>query len=130
MRISTEWRAVSVLVGFSLVLGLLGPVFSFNLLAPSPAEAADTLFSDGFEDNDDDFPNWDSADPKWKTVDNAVAAHSGDIRAEVNGNTSGDDILLKSESTEGYDNIDLTYWYRVESFEEDDDVYVEWFDGD
>ena len=86
-----------------------------------------TLFSDGFES--DDFSNWDFVDsPKWDTVGNPANSHSGDVRAEVKGSTGHeDDVLRKAQPTLGYENITLSYSYKVkEALENGDHVYVEW----
>lgn len=89
---------------------------------------APTIFSGGFEAGD--FSVWTSADsPKWNTTSGGPTdEHSGDARADVKGPTGeDDDILLKNVSTVGYENLTLSFWYKIKSaLEEDDHVYVEW----
>lgn len=97
------------------------------LFFPALVLAAD-IFSDGFESGN--FSNWTLVGQNWNIVNsNAPYAHSGSQRAEVKGNVS-DSILLKQISTANYQNITLSYWYKIgESLEDADHVYVEWFDG-
>ncbi|MBI2099859.1 MAG: hypothetical protein HYT48_00785 [Candidatus Vogelbacteria bacterium] len=96
-------------------------------LALTPVLATATLFSDGFES--DDFSNWSISDPittKWVTVNNADGAHGGNIRAKVTGNTTLD-FLSRSQSTSGFENISLSYYYKVnDGLESDDHLLTQW----
>lgn len=103
-----------------IAIGVFG-VFLFT----SNVTAHGDLFNDGFES--EDFSSWDSADEKWEV--SSTNAHSGSEKAVVKGNTSpSEDILLKSLSTEGHENITVSFYYKTDSLEEDDDDYVafEW----
>lgn len=120
---------------------LTGLIAVFVMIALSysvlTSAAAISLFSDGFEE---DFDNWSSVDsPKWDTASGgSTDRHSGEARADVKGNTNdendeedGDILLVEDISTSGYENIELTFWYKIKkSLEEDDHVYVEWSNGD
>ena len=105
----------------------------FMTIAPLPfplfvAQAADTLFSDGFESGD--FSAWNSFQtPQWAV--STGGANSGSYRAEIQGDTgSSDDIISKAVSTVGYGSVTLRYWYKVAAgLESNDYVKVEWYDG-
>lgn len=106
-----------------LVLAVIG-VLSVFLFALN-VTAHNNLFNDGFE-SEDEFGNWDSADNKWDVIFNEEGAHSGEGRAKVKGNTQeGGEILLKSLSTEGHENVVIDFWYKSDSLEEDDEDSVE-----
>lgn len=110
-----------------LILAIIFFVAGFFTLISFNARAiAPTIFSDGFES--DNFSNWTSADSKWGTTSGgATDEHSGEARADVKGNTSGEDVLLKNISTAGHENLTLNFWRKIKSaLEEDDHVYVEW----
>lgn len=77
----------------------------------SEAHAASTIFADGFESGD--FSAWSSAGSKWNTVNNAPGAHSGNIRAEGKGNTSGS-AIVKSIDVSGYENLAYSFWYQLD----------------
>lgn len=108
----------------ALTLSLAQPLMILAL--PTIAGAATVpIFENGFES--DDFSAWTSADvANWSV--NSTNAHSGSKKANVVGDTVGDKILLKDQSTEGYENIDLEYWYKAatESLEADDKLFVEY----
>lgn len=90
------------------------------LISAGGAQAATSLFGDGFESGD--FANWTSAEAPW-TV-NGTTAHGGVKRATATGPGSG--ALVKQESTTGFENITLSYWYRIQqSLESADHVAVE-----
>ena len=117
----------ALLVVFTVVAQMGGGALTNTAFAVG----AVTLFENGFE-NAGGFntpTTWTSVDSKWG-VDSGPAneAHGGTKKAKVEGNT-GDtpDSLSKSISTEGYENITLSYWYKVnKAIESDDHVYVEW----
>ncbi|MDO8183844.1 MAG: hypothetical protein Q7T49_02570 [bacterium] len=102
-------------------------VLPFILIFPFIAQAATvSLFTDGFEGTPE-FDVWTSVDTtKWDVINNAGGAHSGSKRAEVKGANDSDDILAKTISTTGYDNLVLTYWYKAESLETGDEVFLEY----
>ncbi len=86
--------------------------------------SAATLFSDDFESDTLDL--WTVAtSTKWKTK--GGTGHAGTYKAEVKGNTSGDDSLTVATSTADHENITLNYWFQIDAnLESDDHVYVEW----
>lgn len=111
---SVKPRTIFVLV--SIVL--------FGFCSPSVV-SADTLFSDGFESGD--FSLWTSFDAKW--VVNSISPQDGTKQAEVVGNTAGEDALTKVIPTTGFENIVLTYWYKINNstqLEAADHLLVEW----
>ncbi|MEK7615648.1 MAG: hypothetical protein AAB420_00400 [Patescibacteria group bacterium] len=91
--------------------------------------ASSSLFSDGFES--DDFSNWTSSEVPW-TVNgtSSISAHMGIKRATAEGLTAeGSEIgsITKMLSTAGFENISLSYWYRIkENMETGDHVWVQW----
>lgn len=111
---------------FGLVLIAVVVALGYSILTSA---APVTLFSDGFES--DNFNNWTvSANNKWKTINNSSNAHTGNYRAEVKGNTGntdGDKKIIKQQSSTGYENLELSFWYKIdEALESGDHVYVEW----
>ncbi len=120
---SISRKVQAILTGTAILFQLALPVFSF---ATTPV----TLFSDGFESND--FSHWTSADNtgsagKWDVLGGDV--HAGSKKAEMKGSTSSDMSIAKTQSTAGYENIVLSYWYKVVSgkeLESNDHLYVEW----
>ena len=99
--------------------------FYFNTV-----NASLVIFSDGFED---DFSNWTGNDIKWTTsrTSSEAGVHGGLKRAQAKGDATvkpaRDEVLLKNISTEGSENIGLSFWYRIyDSLEVDDHVYIEW----
>jgi len=123
-RAKASGRVGAMLTIAALTLSLAQPIILLALPSLARAVTVDTIFENGFES--DDFSFWTSAGNKWDTVGGDV--HSGDQRAEVKGNTSGDNILQKDQSTAGYENIELEYWYKSasESLEAEDKVFVEY----
>jgi len=102
-----------------LILSLLVSVLMISVVS------AGTLFEDGFES--DDFSNWDEADNDWGISDNNP--HSGSYAAWTTDSESQDD-LRKKVSTIGYNNIIVSYWYKISaSLGSKDHVYVQWYDG-
>ena len=85
------------------------------------AGAAASLFSDGFESGD--LSAWTSADPQWITQ--GTTAHTGIKRGTAMGPGMGS--LMKAQSTAGFENVQLSYWYRIQqTLESTDHVHVEW----
>ncbi len=111
---------------FGVILLLL-IILVFLIFYKPIAVSADSvfLFSDGFES--DGFGNWASAGSHWKTVKKASNARSGEYRAEVKGNTSGDSILLNEKSTAGFKDVKFSFWHKIsQKLESDDHVFFEW----
>jgi hypothetical protein len=101
----------------SLIVCLL-VLFTFGLSMVS----ASTLFSDGFES--DDFSNWNESDNDWHV--SSVDPFNGSYAALTYSSGSEDDLRVEI-STVGYNNIVLSYWYKVSrSIESSDHVYVQW----
>ena len=128
---ATNWS--KVLFGIVAIFALLLSVGVYFLNNPQIARAAaSTIFSDGFE-NTPSFSNpvWEQSDNKW--VSNSSSERTGSRGAQVEGNTGGsDDVLKQEESTEGYENITLSYWFKVQNnleANDDDRVRVQWYDG-
>lgn len=112
-----------------LLIALAASIFLFFA---GTAHAA-TLFSDGFE-SDPMFQYWDVSGAKWS---GSNIEHDGTASAKVEGSTdTTNNTLQKATSTEGYGEIVLSYWYRVndsngDRLESGDDVVVEYtFDGE
>jgi len=72
---------------------------------------AEELFSDGFESGN--FSVWDSVGADWYTPKNAAGAHEGEYRAEGRGSANTGSELVKYQSTAGYENISLSFWYKI-----------------
>lgn len=108
----------------TIVAMLVSLVFPALTVVPQIAYADSVvLFEDGFESGD--FSEWDSADSNWDVT--GTDAHSGSKKTAVEGEGDEDGVLLRSQSTEGLENITLNYSYRVrKSLESGDHVYVEW----
>jgi hypothetical protein len=93
-------------------------IFVAFLFFASNAQA-EIIWSDGFESGN--FNAWTSNSGSWAT--SGGSNHSGTKRAQIN----GEGVLLLSESTSGYSDITLDYWYRIYAGLEDSDyVYVDW----
>jgi len=111
-------KGIPLFVIVSLVLSLSTPF----MLYPSITEAADTLFSDGFESSPDHFANWTNVDNDWDDINDT---HGGSSAAEVKGANS--DELRKNISTSGYNNLTLSYWYKIPSgLDVNDHLKVQW----
>lgn len=107
-------------------LAAMGAATVVFIFAGTVRSAGD-LFFDDFETGT--FAAWTSADtPPWLVQ--GTTAHSGVKRATAAGPGSG--AIMKQQSTEGFQNIRLSYWYRIQQgLEDDDHVLVEWStDGD
>jgi len=101
------------------ILGLLVP----SMMPFSAFAASVSIFSDDFEANN--FNKWTTHESKWATF--SSGALSGSRSAKVAGNTSGDKLLVKNISTATYENLNLSFSYRVtQALEASDHVYVEW----
>jgi hypothetical protein len=121
-------RAFAIVFGI-LLIGAFG-VFLFASQYVHDAQAdGPTIFSDGFESGN--FSVWSPVDEPWAV--STVSEYSGEYRAGASGDTDGDSSLAKEVSTEGYEELTLSYWYSIinsNNLEEDDHVYVEWYDGE
>lgn len=84
----------------------------------------DVIFADGFEAGN--FYFWTSATGNWTTSGGSV--HSGEKRSQIVGATSaGGDMLILFESTVGYKNLTLDYWYRIyDGLEATDYLFVDY----
>ena len=113
------------------VLGLVLLFFITALMAPFlfAHAATDTLFEDGFESGD--FSKWSlTSNLDWFTVDYTASAHSGDYRAEARGRINALAVNAKYLSTEGYENVSLSFWYNVyKTLEEGESFVVDYYDG-
>ncbi|MBI2065148.1 MAG: choice-of-anchor J domain-containing protein [Candidatus Yanofskybacteria bacterium] len=102
-------------------------IFLASFVVFDSALASTIIFSDGFES---DFSEWTGNDVKWATsgTSSATGVHGGLKRAQATGATDpGDDVLLKSVPTVGYQGIKLEFWHRIyKGLESEDHVYVEW----
>lgn len=116
-----------------LAIGLLTAValfFGFSII-PVSATVLSFSFSDGFESDSFNTPiTWTSTSTptKWDTKRNygGNTAHSGSYRAVTKGSATND-LLTKATSTVGYENIVLSYWYRVDdALNSSNHVVTEW----
>lgn len=90
---------------------------------PAVTQAA-TVFSDGFE-NASTFSAWTHVDNDWHRENDD---HSGQYGAEVD--DAGNDELRKDISTVGYENLILSYWFKIPGgLSNDDELMVQWWDG-
>ena len=87
--------------------------------------SAATIFSDGFEVQNN-FSLWSNSDDNW-SYDNENANNGSAYLAEVKGNTyTNDDVLQKNISTVNFRGVKLNYFYRIDSLEANDHIYVEY----
>ena len=105
---------------------IFGLFFGFLLvsLAVFPADAATVdLFTDDFEDTTLDA--WDAGfDPAWSNA--SRNAHSGSRKARISGNVENA-ALSKTVSTEGYTQLELSFWYdSSSSWQHNDSTEVQW----
>lgn len=100
-------------------------VGSFSVVGV-PFTYADLLFSEGFE-SDSEFTGWTQTSPtEWDVINNASGANSGSKRAQVSGAATGD-VISMAISTSGFDNISLSFWYKInQALESTDHFLVEW----
>jgi hypothetical protein len=97
-------------------------VIMFYFLALNSAKA-EVIWTSGFESGN--FSDWTSVSGNWKISGGEI--HYGVKRAQVDGTSGVESILLLTESTIGYKNINLDYWFRVYAgLEADDFLYVEY----
>jgi hypothetical protein len=94
-----------------------------TFVIPKIASAESSLFTSGFESG---FVGWASYDVQWAV--SSLDAHSGSKRAVVSGDTGADgSVLMKLLNTRGYQDVSLSFWYKVQDALEDADrLYVEW----
>lgn len=115
-------RAASLLLMLLLVvpMSLVPSVASAVVVVPT------TIFSDSFESGD--FSNWTSSDTNWSVT--SGSGHQGNKKAQISGQGTSDDVLLKSVSTLGYKNISVSYYYRAgQDIESTDHIYFKWWNG-
>lgn len=122
---------------FSSVFLTLSLLMQVGILIPLEVSAVTpaTIFEDGFESGGGGFTNWTSGNPengKW-TADNSAKV-GGNRSARVKGSNDINKTLYKEISTAGYENISVSYWYKIDGDLEKtgsnrDDFYVEWWDG-
>lgn len=107
-------------------LWLVGVVFVtalavFVFIHAGGAKASSSLFFDGFESGN--LSAWTSADTQW--IAQGTTAHTGVKRATGAGPGIGS--LAKAQSTAGFQNLSLSYWWKIQSaLESTDHVTVEW----
>lgn len=95
----------------SVLLLASGGMLPFSTVAI--AAPATTLFNDGFESGD--FSGWDSpVSSNWEVNFGSI---SGIFGADVEGDTDGDDWLVRSISTEGYENLVLAYSFKADDLD-------------
>jgi hypothetical protein len=118
----------SFLVILALVLQTIAP--SAFLLQDVFAASSVVIFGSGFEDSEGGagFGKWSRQDVKWTQA--GVPSHAGSKKAIASGSTEDiPNILGKRLSTEGYENISLSFLYQIADgnhFEKGDNVKVEW----
>lgn len=121
-----------------LILSLLVQVGVFLPLNAEAITPEQIIFEDGFESTGGGFLNWTSGNPesgKW-TADNSAKV-GGDRSARVKGANDINKTLYKEVSTVGFENIKISYWYKIDGDLEGigsqsqhiDHFYVEWWDG-
>jgi|GEM_PF-6132901 len=122
-------------INFKLFQGIISAlILVVMVISPfSVFSANENIFEDSFESGN--FVKWTFYDGTWEAT--SGSGHSGPYKAEVIRDKKNEEfggvnqILMKEISTIGYDNINFSYYYRIQSsaLEEGDNVYVEWFDG-
>lgn len=78
---------------------------------------ADSIFSDGFENN---FDGWTHVDGNWTASGGNV--YSGSKRAQVDGTGAVESVLYVLQPTTGYENLSTKFYYRVAAGIEGTDV--------
>lgn len=115
-KAARKWSFLAVTVAFL--------VMSCFFSGSGSVLASTSLFSDNFEANDA-FANWTSHDANW--VYSADGAGGSLFKAHLTGDTGGlDSILLKNYDTSDYQNVVLSYVYKLGSLEATDHVYAEY----
>ena len=124
-RRGAQLAAKRTLAGILSVLMLAsGGVLSFSTVASA---APATLFADGFESGD--LANWDQpVSANWEVN---LGSINGIFGADVEGDTDGDDWLMKSISTAGYEELTVAYSFKADDLDgaesgHADDVTVEY----
>lgn len=86
--------------------------------------AAETLFSENFENSEEIFSAWNAADPGWSIVESSSMNDARHARVR---DTEGAALLYKELDTTGYTDIVISHYYRVmDALEEGDSVTLEW----
>ncbi len=124
-NMSQVWRAkaVALVVMMSMLISAF-PVAFFVAEAAAPV----TVFSNGFEETPP-FAEWTSADNKWQNSSNTAAVRTGARGAWVSGANAANAALVKEVTTESYENLTLSFWYKRSGLDAGDFVTAEWFDG-
>ncbi len=126
MRVVPVWSAkmLAALVAVSVVLSAFPVAFFVAKAAPTP------IFSTGFEEVAP-LSMWSTADLEWQPSNVGSAFHSGSYGVRITGTSTvaTPAVLQKNISTLGYENITVSYWYKMVDFEAGDTVTVDWFDG-
>lgn len=92
---------------------------SFPAITSTPV----TLLSDGFESN---FNLWtDGGATNWDRT--GTQLHSGSFSAHAG--ATDDDLISDNLDTSGYSSITIDFWYRDDDIDDDDNVYLQLFDG-
>lgn len=82
-----------------------------------------TLLTDGFESN---FNLWtDGGATNWDRT--GTQEHSGSFSAHAG--AADDDLISDNLDTSGYSSITIDFWYRDDDIDDDDNVYLQLFDG-
>ncbi len=111
---------VSKFISIFLVLSLFT---QFVVFLPIPVKAVAVLpFTDGFESSPNHFLNWTAVGDGWHDESDN---NSGSKSAEVKNTDSGE--LRKDISTLGYENVALSYWYKIPGgLTSQDHLKVQW----
>lgn len=110
-------RFAAAVTVFSLIASAFPAPFS---LPVAEAATQEVLFEDGFET--DDFSEWLNNSGTWDTVSSSGASEGGVFARSTGDNTAsttaGSNVLTLQADTSGYENIQLTYYYRDSEIEE------------
>ncbi len=90
-----------------------------GVLTSSPV----TLLSEDFEAN---FNNWtDGGATDWDRT--SAQKHAGSFSAHAG--ATDNDLISDNLDTSGYSSITIDFWYRDDDIDDDDDIYLQLFDG-
>ncbi len=93
--------------------------FPATTLPSSPV----TLLTEDFEAN---FNNWtDGGSTDWDRT--STQKHAGTFSAHAG--STDNDLISDNLNTTGYSSITIDFWYRDDDIDDDDDVYLQLFDG-
>lgn len=114
-------------------ISLVALAFAFLIIASAPV-LADTLLTTDFENaslpaNWTVYANPTGGTPMWATI-NTTPHQSGGWHAQVIApGTSRTAYLQANVSTNGYGNVNVTYWRMLAGLDGPDEYTAEWFDG-